>query len=167
MINRKTQTTAHLLRFANKKVLVVLYGFLSLVFASAGSYFSAIITTIEKRYKLSSKSMGFISVGNHISSLLLSAFIAYYGGKSHRPRLIGLGLFMIVLSCLITASPHFFYGPGEEALSLTVEYGAEMNVRRSSEAKEAENRKLLCRTNGDDLFDKNLSVDLHPMLFPK
>lgn len=55
-----------------------------------GSYFNATITTMEKRYKISSRNMGIISVGNDISSLFLSAFIAYYGGKSHRPRWIAV-----------------------------------------------------------------------------
>lgn len=160
-------TSSHLVgshRFANKKVLVVLYGFLSLVFAAAGSYFNATITTIEKRYKISSKNMGIISVGNDVSSLFLSAFISYYGGKSHRPRLIGLGLFMIVLFCLINSSPHFLYGPGDEALSLTIEYGGVHNDKQTDEAKEVENRKLLCRTNGN-VLDKDLFVDLETFAF--
>lgn len=136
-------------RLANKKVLVVLYGVLSLVFASAGAYFSGTITTIEKRFKIPSKNMGIISVGNDISSLVLSGFIAYYGGKSHRPRWIGVGLSLIVLNCLLNASPHFFYGAGEEALALTTEFGGVSNEQQSDEAQEAENRKLLCRTNGN------------------
>lgn len=127
----------------------MLYGVLSLVFASAGAYFSGTITTIEKRFKIPSKNMGIISVGNDISSLVLSGFIAYYGGKSHRPRWIGVGLSLIVLNCLLNASPHFFYGAGDEALALTSEYGGVSNEHQSEEAQEAENRKLLCRTNGN------------------
>lgn len=126
-----------------------IYGVLSFVFASAGSYFNGTITTIEKRYKIPSKNMGIISVGNDISSLLLSVFIAYYGGKSHRPRWIGIGLVLIVLNSIITAMPHFMYGPGSEALSLTVEYGGVRNEGQSVEVQEVENHKLLCRTNGN------------------
>lgn len=136
-------------RLASKKVLVVLYGVLSMVFASAGAYFSGTITTIEKRFKIPSKNMGIISVGNDISSLVLSGFIAYYGGKSHRPRWIGVGLSLIVLNCLLNASPHFFYGAGDDALALTTEFGGVSNDHQSEEAQEAENRKLLCRTNGN------------------
>lgn len=143
-----TQTT-FLARFANKKVLVGIYGVLSFVFASAGSYFNGTITTIEKRYKIPSKNMGIISVGNDISSLLLSILIAYYGGKSHRPRWIGIGLVLIVLNAIITAMPHFIYGSGSEALSLTVEYGGVRNEGQSVEVQAAENQKLLCRTNGN------------------
>jgi Na+/melibiose symporter-like transporter len=122
---------------------------LSFVFASAGSYFSGTITTIEKRFKIPSKNIGIISVGNDISSLFLSIFIAYYGGKSHRPRWIAIGLVLIVLNAIITASPHFIYGSGSEALSLTTEYGGVKNEGQSTEFREAENRKLLCRTNGN------------------
>jgi hypothetical protein len=118
------------------------------VFASAASYFNATITTIEKRFSISSKSVGLISVGNDVSSLFLSAFIAYYGGKSHRPRWIAIGLFSIVLYCIITALPHFLYGSGSEALSLTLEYGAIRDDGQSKEALIAENQKLICRKNG-------------------
>lgn len=138
-----------LFRFANKKVLVVLYGVLSFVFASAGSYFNGTITTLEKRYKIPSKNMGIISVGNDVSSLFLSAFIAYYGGKSHRPRWIGIGLFMIALYCIITALPHFIYGSGQQALLLTVEHGGIKDSNLTENVSEMDNRKLLCRTNGD------------------
>ena len=134
-------------RFANKKVLVLIYGVLSLVFASAGSYFNATITTIEKRYKIPSKNMGIISVGNDVSSLFLSAFIAYYGGKRHRPRWIAFGLIAIVIYCILTALPHFLYGPGQESLSLTVEYRGSKNQQETQEALLVENRKMLCRRN--------------------
>lgn len=136
-------------RFANKKVLVGIYGVLSFVFASAGSYFNGTITTIEKRFKIPSKNVGIISVGNDVSSLFLSVFIAYYGGKSHRPRLIGVGLFLIVFHCFINAMPHLIFGSGSQALSLTVEHGGVKDNARSAAAQEIEDRKLLCRTNGE------------------
>lgn len=138
-------------RFANKKVLVLTYGMLSFVFASAGSYFNGTITTIEKRYKIPSKNMGIISVGNDVSALFLSVFIAYYGGKSNRPRLIGVGLIAIVFHCLITASPHLLFGSGNEALSLTSEYGGVKDATQTEAAQELENRKILCRANGNFL----------------
>lgn len=126
----------------------MLYGVLSLVFASAGSYFNGTITTIEKRYKIPSKNMGIISVGNDVSSMILSPFIAYYGGKSHRPRWIGIGMTLIAFHCFLNALPHLAFGSGPEALALTTEYGGVKDEGRSTAAQEVENRKLLCRTNG-------------------
>lgn len=136
-------------KFASKKWLVIVYGILSLIFASAGSYFSATITTLEKRFKISSKNLGIISTGNDISALILSAFISYYGGKKHRPRLIGLGLVLIALHCIINASPHLIYGGGQEAYDLTVE-GEKMNQNHSNSSNSTmtdDNEKLLCRPN--------------------
>lgn len=150
-----------MIRCANKKVLVVLYGVLSFVFAAAGSYFNGTITTLEKRYKIPSKNMGIISVGNDVSSIFLAAFIAYYGGKSHRPRWIAFGLFMIVIYCIITALPHFIYGSGQEALSLTVEYGGVKDSNQTEILSEVDNRKLLCRTNGDYRSLMNVSRVQH------
>lgn len=138
-------------RFASKKWLVFVYGCLSLTFASAGSYFSATITTLEKRFKISSKNLGIISTGNDISSLILSAFISYYGGKKHRPRFIGLGLFLIAIHCLINASPHLIYGGGQEAIDLTVQSDYANN---SILLMNDDNEKLLCRPNREFVYHK-------------
>lgn len=129
---------------ASKKWLVITYGLLSLVFASAGSYFSGTITTLERRFKIPSKNLGLISTGNDISSLILSAFISYYGGKKHRPRLIGLGLFLIACHCLINASPHFLFGAGSEAIALTRQNENYQDFHNNSLVVN-ENEKLLCR----------------------
>jgi hypothetical protein len=48
----------------------------------------------------------------------------------------------------MNAAPHFFFGAGDEALSLTEEYGAVMDVEHSKALQEMKDKKLLCRTNG-------------------
>lgn len=123
------------------------YGIVGSIFSATYAYFNGTITTIEKRYKIPSRNTGFISTGNDISSLFISAILAYYAGKSHRPRWIGFGLFAIVLFCLLTTLPHFLYGPGDQAKSLTREYGSLRNEESTFEVLEREQRKTLCRTN--------------------
>lgn len=144
--NRICQTK-FMQKFASKKWLVIVYGILSLIFGSAGSYFSATITTLEKRFKISSKNLGIISTGNDISALILSAFISYYGGKKHRPRLIGFGLILIAMHCIINASPHLIYGGGQEAYDLTVEGEEISHSNNSNTTLIDDNEKLLCRPN--------------------
>ena len=73
--------------------------------------------------------------------------LTYYAGKGHRPRWIGFGLLTIVAFCLLTSLPHFLYGPGEQALSLTREFGASENDNTTIEVLERERQKTLCRTN--------------------
>lgn len=117
------------------------------MFAATYAYFNGTITTIEKRYKIPSRNTGLISTGNDISSLLISAILAYYAGKGHRPRWIGFGLLTVVAFCVITALPHFLYGPGEQALSLTKEFGASENDSMTLVVLQREQQKTLCRTN--------------------
>lgn len=53
----------------------------------------------------------------------------------------------MMLYCFIYAAPHFIYGPGDEALSLTEEYGAIKDHEHSKALQEMKDKKLLCRTN--------------------
>jgi len=62
--------------------------------------------------------------GNEISQILFSIVISYYGGRGHRPRWIACGVLFSALACFVLASPHIFYGSGEDALSLTEEYAS-------------------------------------------
>jgi len=125
------------------------YGIAGSIFGATYAYFNGTITTIEKRYRIPSRNSGIISIGNDISSLLISAVLSYYAGKGHRPRWIAFGLFTIVLFCLFSALPHILYGPGEQALSLTREYGANENTEMTFEVLELEKQKTLCRLNGE------------------
>lgn len=80
-----------MIRLANKKVYVLLYGIIGCVYGSSYAYFNGTITTLEKRYKIPSRNTGIISVGNDISQLLVSAVLSYFAGKGHRPRWMAMG----------------------------------------------------------------------------
>lgn len=159
-----------MIRLANKKVYVLLYGIIGCVYGSSYAYFNGTITTLEKRYKIPSRNTGIISVGNDISTLLVSAVLSYYAGKGHRPRWMAMGeitwilnllhmcerfgltkfllllpgLLTIIIFCVLNIFPHYLYGPGEDALSLTLEYGAQFDENSTVEMFEREKRKILC-----------------------
>ncbi|KAH8291203.1 hypothetical protein KR054_009739 [Drosophila jambulina] len=135
-------------RFANQTAYVLLYGIVGCIFSMTYAYFNGTITTLEKRFKIPSKNTGIISVGNDISQTLVSAVLAYYAGKGHRPRWMGFGLLTIVIFCLLTTVPHFLYGPGEDALALTSEFGGVPDENATMEAIEEQRSKTLCRLNG-------------------
>ncbi|KAG5312484.1 SO2A1 protein, partial [Acromyrmex insinuator] len=130
-------------KFANKKAYVFLYGVLGCIFSASYAYFNGTITTIEKRFKIPSKTTGLITVGNDISQLFVSVALSYYAGRGHRPRWIAFGIYTVVLFCCLTMLPHFLYGPGEDALSLTKEYGAQSTLNTST-ILEKHSRKFLC-----------------------
>ncbi|KAL0126171.1 hypothetical protein PUN28_004946 [Cardiocondyla obscurior] len=132
-------------KFANKKAYVFLYGVLGCIFSASYAYFNGTITTIEKRFKIPSKTTGLITVGNDISQLFVSVALSYYAGRGHRPRWIAFGIYTVVLFCCLTMLPHFLYGPGEDALSLTKEYGGKpRNSLQNASVISEKHRKFLC-----------------------
>ncbi|XP_012523943.1 solute carrier organic anion transporter family member 74D [Monomorium pharaonis] len=106
---------------ATPRTFIVVYGLLGTVQAMAFIYIVVTLTTLEKRFKIPSRTTGLILSGNEISEIL-SLVLTYYGGSSHRPRWIAVGVGLSSLSCLVLALPHFIYGPGKDALALTKEY---------------------------------------------
>lgn len=129
---------------------MLLYGLSGCIFSATYAYFNATITTLEKRYKIPSRTVGFIGVGNDISSLFLSAALSYYAGKGHRPRWVAFGILTISIFCILTSLPHFLFGPGEEAVLLTTEFGATFDDDMTFEIMEKEKSKSLCQTNNSE-----------------
>ena len=85
-------------------------------------------------------------MGNDISQLFVSIVLSYYTGRGHRPRWIALGIYTVVLYCLMTAMPHLLYGPGEDALALTEEYGGVVDHNATEEViSKSESSALLKR----------------------
>lgn len=85
-----------------------------------------------------------ITVGNDLSQLLVSVILSYYAGRGHRPRWMALGMYTVVLFCLLTALPHFLYGAGTDALSLTLEHRT--NDNSSEQALLRQQSKALCHS---------------------
>uniref|UniRef100_A0A1B6LJP5 Solute carrier organic anion transporter family member n=1 Tax=Graphocephala atropunctata TaxID=36148 RepID=A0A1B6LJP5_9HEMI len=135
----------YLQRFANKNVFTFVYGLLGCVSTSSYSYLNGTITTLEKRFKIPSTNTGIIMVGSDITMLTVGVLLNYYGGKGHRPRWIAFGIFTSVAFCLMNALCHFLYGPGEDALHLTKEFGGDYNANNTALLIDADNRKLLCQ----------------------
>lgn len=138
-------------RFANKKAYVFLYGLLGCIFSAAFSYFNGTITTLEKRFKIPSRTTGIITVGNDISQLFVSVVLTYYVGKRHRPRWIAVGIYTVVLFCLMNALPHFLYGPGEDAFGLTYEYGGSRGLNNLTQG--SQDRQRLCQAESHKKCD--------------
>ncbi|XP_072029858.1 solute carrier organic anion transporter family member 5A1-like isoform X2 [Amphiura filiformis] len=74
-------------------------------------YFSGIVTTLERRFQLSSSEAGTLIIINDISELCFIVIASHFGHKSHRPRWISLGSITMGIGMLICAFPQFISDP--------------------------------------------------------
>jgi sodium-independent organic anion transporter len=74
-----------------------------------GLFYSS-VSTIERRYFLSSSTAGLIIASYDIAALVVSTFIGFYGGKSHVPRWLGSGFLLLCVGTFVFISPHAFGG---------------------------------------------------------
>ncbi|MBN3325235.1 SO3A1 protein, partial [Atractosteus spatula] len=71
------------------------------------AYLISMLSTLEKRFSLRTTELGLIASGFEIGNLLVILLVSYFGGKGHRPRLIGCGGIVMALGSLLCALPEF------------------------------------------------------------
>lgn len=70
--------------------------------------FSASVSTIERRYELSSLTTGLMASTYELTFLVFATAVGYHGGKGHAPRWLGTGVIVLVVGALVFVSPEFF-----------------------------------------------------------
>lgn len=80
-------------------------------------FINTIITSIEKRFHLSSYQTGLIASSYDIAACVCLAFVSYFGGSGHKPRWLGWGTLMMALGSLVFALPHFATPPYQASAS--------------------------------------------------
>lgn len=138
----------------NRKTYTFLFGAAGCAYSASFRYFNGTITTMEKRFKIPSRNTGIISSGNDISQVFASILLTYYASGRHKPKWMSFSLYAIAFYCLMSAMPHFLYGPGNDALQLTEEYRFELGNNATDLTGVKEARKGLCNVNGeyDEVF---------------
>lgn len=68
------------------------------------------ITTIERRFNLTSLKSGLIASTYDISSMVFMLFVTYFGERSNKPVWVGVGCIIFGFGSLTFALPHFTTG---------------------------------------------------------
>ncbi|XP_029817337.1 solute carrier organic anion transporter family member 2B1 [Manacus vitellinus] len=106
--------------FLSIKFFVFCHGLLQLSQLLVSGYLKSSISTIERRYGLSSRTSGLLASFNEVGNTLLIVFISYFGSRVHRPRFIGAGALLVSLAGFLMSLPHFITGPYEFDQSVAI-----------------------------------------------
>ncbi|XP_054713403.1 solute carrier organic anion transporter family member 1A1-like [Uloborus diversus] len=119
---------------ATPTVYLILYSIIGVLQGSYYTYLIGTLSTLEKRFAFKSKISGLIMTVDEITPLLLGVLIGYFGGRTHRPRMVAVGMLLSAACCFVSALPYFIYGPGTHLTSLDVhnKTGPEMCLSKAT-----------------------------------
>ncbi|XP_038624490.1 solute carrier organic anion transporter family member 2B1 isoform X1 [Tachyglossus aculeatus] len=106
--------------FRSIKFFVLCHGILQLSQLMVSGYMKSSVSTIERRFGLTSQLSGLLASFNEVGNTLLIVFVSYFGSRVHRPRLIGCGAALVSLAALLLGLPHFVAKPYRYDRSMTV-----------------------------------------------
>ncbi|XP_041865089.1 solute carrier organic anion transporter family member 2B1 isoform X2 [Melanotaenia boesemani] len=97
--------------FKSIKFFVLCHSLLQLAQLLVSGYMKSSISTIERRYGLTSQKSGILASFNEVGNTVLIIFVSFFGSRVHRPRFIGGGALLACLASLLMAMPHFMSEP--------------------------------------------------------
>lgn len=109
-------------KYANLNAYLFVFAAIGVLQSAYFGYLIGIISTLEKVYAFNSQTTGLILIADVISFVFFSLFISYFCGNLHKPRLIAICMLLVVLSCFLSALPHFIYGHSLPDLSKSSDF---------------------------------------------
>ncbi|VVC95895.1 solute carrier organic anion transporter family member 74D isoform X2 [Leptidea sinapis] len=74
------------------------------------TYFVSVTTTVEKLYKIESKTTGILLSATEIGQICTALFLTYLAGRGHRPRWIACMMLVLAVGVVGCVVPHMLYG---------------------------------------------------------
>uniref|UniRef100_A0A8C6ZQ94 Solute carrier organic anion transporter family member 2B1 n=1 Tax=Nothoprocta perdicaria TaxID=30464 RepID=A0A8C6ZQ94_NOTPE len=97
LIGCSLQSWCWTVSFVSWQFFVFCHGLLQLSQLLISGYLKSTISTIERRYGLSSQTTGLLTSFNEVGNTLLIVLLSYFGSRVHRPRFIGCGAILVSL----------------------------------------------------------------------
>ncbi len=107
------------------------------------------ITSIERRFELSSSESSLLPVMYEISSSILVLFIGYFFAHGNKPRWIASGGVILAVGCFVFALPHF--------LTSTYVYETTRDNTTDVDLCPNENNDTSCQTEGSTSGSQSVS----------
>lgn len=105
-------------RCADIRVFTLVLSVMSLLNGAFFSYFTAVLTSIENRFGLSSSTMGFLKNIDNVGYLLAIILVSHFGRYANKPRLFAAACVLSSFATILFAFPHFIYGGGDQGANL-------------------------------------------------
>ncbi|XP_054164680.1 solute carrier organic anion transporter family member 74D-like [Oppia nitens] len=99
-------------RLMTPTVFIILFSLLGILQCSPYNYVISSLTTLERRYAISSVVMGIVFIGDDVAEVLFNPFLGYFAHQMHKPRIIAYSMLISAAGCFIGALPYFIYGSG-------------------------------------------------------
>lgn len=132
-------------KWANIKLFVF---FMCLIVALTNAltvgYRNSVVTTIEKRFEISSIMSGMLSGSLELGSLIATLFVSYFFANRHIPRCIAISSLVCAIGSFMYAIPHFLSG------SYTI----------TNKVMNKTTNDLICRINDEPVKNINHSLPL-------
>ena len=109
------------LQCLNRGGWYVAFMFIGNVFLSmtVNGLVGVVLSSLETRFELSSNQSSWIASAYELAAIPVMLFVSLFGHRSHRPRVTAIGLFLMVIGCLLFVVPHFttgIYSPGSQIM---------------------------------------------------
>ncbi|XP_068238435.1 solute carrier organic anion transporter family member 74D-like [Palaemon carinicauda] len=137
---------------AKKEMYILVYCLTGMTHGMFFTYTVSVLSTIEKRFGLTSKETGTILSGNDVSQVILSIILGYYGNYGHRTRWMSVGALMAAVSGFAAALPHFIYGPGPDAIAIA-QFSKQAAADTVNNVTTTQNKQELCYSQLEDACD--------------
>lgn len=98
--------------FAKPQAFTLVYSFVLILQSAMFYYFFAIMSTLQRRYSLSSWSVAVILFADSASPFFISFAVGHYSRTVSKPLLLFWGVLGLTASCCLSIVPYVVYGPG-------------------------------------------------------